>query len=200
MSERIKSETQLTTEVAELFPRRGQWKEDDYFALPDTNRIVELSEGEFIMPPHPTFSHQSALDMLYASLRAFIVERNLGILRFAPLPIRLWPDKIREPDIVFFLNEHTDRIGEQFCETPDLVVEILSPATRKTDRGDKFYEYARAGVSEYWMVDLDAHTIEVYFLQAGAYSLVGKFGKGEKAFSKLLSGFEVEVDRIVARS
>ena len=47
-----------TVEVAQLWPPQGQWTEADYFALPDTNRLVELSEGELIMPPHPTHTHQ----------------------------------------------------------------------------------------------------------------------------------------------
>jgi len=45
----------LVTELAELFPRQKEWTEEDYFALPDTNRYVELSEGRLIMPPHPTY-------------------------------------------------------------------------------------------------------------------------------------------------
>ena len=46
------------TSIAELWPPQGEWTEPDYFALPDTNRIIELSEGELIMPPHPTETHQ----------------------------------------------------------------------------------------------------------------------------------------------
>lgn len=47
--------------VAELFPSQGQWTEEDYFSLPDTNRYLELSEGRLIMPPHPTYGHQTVL-------------------------------------------------------------------------------------------------------------------------------------------
>lgn len=50
----------LAVEVAQLWPPRGQWTEADYFALPDTNRFIELSEGELIVPPHPTHTHQLA--------------------------------------------------------------------------------------------------------------------------------------------
>ncbi len=67
--------------MAELFPPQGQWTEEDYFALPDTNRYVELSDGELVMPPHPTFRHQEALKRLFIRLNTFFV--------------RLWPGKIR---------------------------------------------------------------------------------------------------------
>lgn len=57
-------------------------------------------------------------------------------------------------------------------------------------------EYARAGVREYWIVDPEARTVEIYGLESGAYELVGKWGSGQRARSRLLEGFEIEVDRI----
>ncbi|GBC84997.1 hypothetical protein HRbin11_01437 [bacterium HR11] len=183
--------------VAELFPSQGEWGEEDYFSLPDTHRYVELSEGRLIVPPHPTYSHQNALKRLFVRLNAFVEEHQLGVVQLAPLPVRLWPGKIREPDIFFIAKEHVDRIGEQVCGVPDLVVEVTSPSTLKADRMEKFHEYARAGVREYWLVDPQAHTIEVYTLQQGAYLLRGKWGAGERASSELLSGFTVRVDEIV---
>lgn len=185
-----------TVEVAELYPPQGQWTEEDFFALPDRNRIVELSEGRLVVPPHPTYTHQTALQNLFLALHALIERHKLGVVRFAPLPVRLWAGKIREPDIFFIAREHVGRIGEQVCGVPDLVVEVTSPATRRTDRVEKFAEYAQAGVLEYWIVDPEAQTVEVYELKGGAYELIGKWGMGQTAHSVLLVGFTVEVDRI----
>ena len=180
--------------VAELYPPQGQWTEQDYFALPETQRYVELSEGELIMPPHPTRSHQIALEELFARLREFVRGRRLGEVHVAPLPVRLWAGKIREPDIFFISREHLERIGERVCGVPDLVVEVVSPGTRIVDRSEKFLEYARAGVQEYWLVDPETRTVEVYVLREGAYEPLGKYGPGQTAHSKLLSGFGVGVD------
>ena len=185
--------------VAELFPPQGQWTENDYFALPDTNRYVELSEGRLIMPPHPTYSHQEVLKRLFLRLHTFVEENGLGTVEIAPLPVRLWPGKIREPDILFVANEHQDRIGEKVFGVPDLVVEVISPATHEVDRGEKFFEYAQAGVREYWLVDPKKHTVEVYVLQGRAYEPLGKFGSGERARSEIIPGFEVEVDELFQR-
>jgi hypothetical protein len=80
--------------VTELFPPQGQWTEADYFSLPEINRYLELSDGRLIMPPHPTRSHQAALEALYVRLRAFVTERDLGEVHVAPLPVRLWPGRI----------------------------------------------------------------------------------------------------------
>jgi Uma2 family endonuclease len=180
--------------VAELFPPQGQWTERDYFSLPDTNRYVELSEGKLIMPPHPTFAHQTALQNLFLKLNEFVESRQLGIVRFAPLPVRLWPDKVREPDMFFIAKEHFDRISEQACGVPDLAIEVLSPATRETDRGEKFFEYAHAGVREYWLVDPEKRSIEVYTLQGHVYEPVTL--AQEHACSKLLEGFCVSPNEI----
>ena len=194
----VQSRPSSVIQVADLWPPQGEWTEADYFALPDTNRCIELSEGEFITLPHPTETHQRVLDALYAELRTLVRGHDLGVTRFAPLPVRLWPGKIREPDILFVSHDHADRIGEQFYGPPDMVVEVLSPATRRVDRGDKFIEYAQAGVGEYWLVDPDAKTIEVYVLDEGVYVLLGRFDIKQTAHSQLLEGFQVEVDKVFA--
>ena len=187
----------LAWEVAEFYPPQGEWTEADYFALPETNRYAELSEGRLIVAPHPTNRHQALVMALTFRLYSFVRERDLGVVRIAPLPVRLWPGKIREPDICFIAREHLDRLGEQISGVPDLVMEVLSPGTRQTDRTEKFFEYARAGVQEYWMVDPDEPAVEVYLLQEGAYTLLGKHGPGETACSKLLPGFEILVDEVL---
>jgi len=196
---------ELAVEVAQLWPPRGQWTEADYFALPETNRFIELSEGELVMPPHPTHTHQQIVGKLYRAMYDFVAERDLGTVQFGPLPVRLWPGKIREPDILFVANEHSDRIAEQAYGPPDLTVEVLSPSTRRTDRLEKMVEYARAGVREYWIVDPNGRAVEVFVLREGAYELLGKWGEGEEARSEVLAGFKaslfaVAVDEVLAAS
>ncbi|MFQ5596346.1 MAG: Uma2 family endonuclease, partial [Anaerolineae bacterium] len=141
-------------------------------------------------------THQRVLDALYAHMRAFVLEHDLGTIRFAPLPVRLWPGKIREPDILFVSHTHADRIAEEAYGPPDLVVEVLSPGTQSVDRGEKFLEYARAGIGEYWLVDPEAQTVEVFVLKEEAFTLLVKAGPGEKAHSRVLEGFDVAVDDV----
>nr|HID12590.1 Uma2 family endonuclease [Anaerolineae bacterium] len=136
---------------------------------------------------------------LYRALHAHVVERGLGVVQFAPLPVRLWPGKIREPDILFVSHEHADRIGEQFYGPPDLVIEVLSAGTWRTDRLEKMVEYAQAGVVEYWIVDPEAKTIEVFVLREGAYTLLDRWGTGEIVRSALLEGLEIAVNELFDR-
>ena len=183
-------------QVAELFPEQGEWKEGDYFGLPDTNRLMELTEGRLIMPPHPTRSHQYVVLELAVDLRRFVQARDLGEVYVAPLPVRLWSGKVREPDVLFMAKEHADRMEEQYFGPPDLVIEVTSPGTVNTDRSEKAAEYARAGIREYWIVDPEARTVEVFTLAGQKYKLAGASSAGRSAGSVVLEGFEVAVERL----
>jgi Uma2 family endonuclease len=191
-------EDKLTIEIARLFPRQGQWTEADYFRLPETNKKIELSEGRLIITPSPTSQHQRIIFRLSNSLGNYILSHNLGEVIISPMDTRLWEGKIRQPDIAFMSNDHLDRITEQLWGVPDLVVEILSEGTAKIDKEDKYLEYQRAGVQEYWIVDPFNQSVEVYTLKNGTYEILGISGPGEIAESKLLDGFKVSVDSIMA--
>jgi Uma2 family endonuclease len=194
----ITQDEKLTIEIARLFPRQGQWTEADYFRLPETNKKIELSEGRLIITPSPTSQHQRIIFRLSNSLGNYILSHNLGEVIISPMDTRLWEGKIRQPDIAFMSNDHLDRITEQLWGVPDLVVEILSEGTAKIDKEDKYLEYQRAGVQEYWIVDPFNQSVEVYTLKNGTYEILGISGPGEIAESKLLDGFKVSVDSIMA--
>ena len=68
-------------------------------------------------------------------------------------------------------------------------MEIVSPARPEHDRDVKRAEYAKAGIPEYWIVDLIAREIIVLTLGKKKYRVHGVFGPGTQAESKMLSGF-----------
>ncbi len=94
------------------------------------------------------------------------------------------------------LAEHSDRRHEKHWETPDLVMEVVSPENRSHDLETKRFEYARAGIPEYWIVDPQERKIIVLVLEKKSYRVHGTFGEGETARSVLLDGFEVAVDGV----
>ncbi|MCA9982475.1 MAG: Uma2 family endonuclease, partial [Anaerolineales bacterium] len=106
--------------------------------------------------------------------------------------------KIREPDVMFYSEAHRDRLGGTVSGIPDMVAEVVSPGSRQADRRDKFHEYALAGIGEYWLVEPEQTTVEVFVLVDGVYELVVKAGAGQVAQSRLLAGFEVEVTAVFA--
>jgi Uma2 family endonuclease len=201
MTQAVEETTQdkkLTTKVARLFPHQGEWTEDDYFSLPETNTIVELSEGRLIISPSPTSQHQRVLGNLFVIIKVYAQSKKLGEAVMSPMDVRLYDGVVRQPDIAFMGNKHLDRIIEKMWGVPDLVMEILSKGTAKEDKEEKFKEYQRAGVPEYWIVDPFKQNIIIYTLKNGIYELFGKWETGESAKSKLLKGFEVSIDEIMA--
>lgn len=84
----------LATEIASLWPPQGQWTEQDYLNLPDSNHLIELSDGVISIMPPPSYEHQRIVGNFYTLLKAFMQENDIGFAAFAPLAVRLWPGKI----------------------------------------------------------------------------------------------------------
>src|SRR5438874_1148099 len=180
-------------DIARLFPYQGSWSEDDYLEL-DTNHLVEFTDGYVEVLPLPKTSHQRIVQYLSNLLLAFASARNLGTVLFAPLRVCLRKGKFREPDVVFMLSEHADRIGEEFWEGADLVMEVVSddPESRERDLVKKRKAYASAGIPEYWIVDPQERKITVLKLAGKTYTVHGEYGVGARAESALLEGFGVD--------
>jgi Uma2 family endonuclease len=85
----------MTLEILELFPRQGKWTERDYFGLPETNKIVELSRGRLIITPVPTDQHQRISSNLHFLIGSYVRAKKLGEIRYLPLDVRLSPGVAR---------------------------------------------------------------------------------------------------------
>jgi len=191
------SEPEPAWEVAYLFPTQGNWSEEEYLAL-DGNYLVEFDDGFIEVLPMPTTSHQLIVMYLHGLLHAFVSRRGLGMALFAALRVRLWPGKFREPDVIFMLKKHARRIGEEFWEGADLVMEVVSgdAEDRRRDLVTKRQEYAKAGIPEYWIVDPQEGRITVLRLSGNRYTVQGVYSKGQAASSVLLRGFVVDVKEV----
>ena len=188
-------EKEPTYVVTELFPYQGDWTEADYLDLTAaTNRLIELSDGRLDVLPMPSVRHQKLVRFLFRLLDAFVFREKLGEVLFAPLRVKLWESKFREPDIVFMFAERAKEQAEGFWQGADLVVEVISPDDPKRDTEDKWQEYAQAGITEYWLVDPRDDSLSIYTLpaSAGSYTELSKQTSG-KACSELLDGFCVDV-------
>ena len=193
----VQANTEYVMEVAMLFPPQGKWTEYHFYLLPESNQKIELANGELIVSPSATPKHQQiSLEFAY-QLTTFIKTNPLGIVATAPLDVRLAEGRIRQPDLLFVLNENRDRFAEQRVEgAPDWVAEIISPGSRKTDEEEKMAEYAEAGVAEYWLIDPKTEMIHIYVLMGDAYELRQTAGSNEAAQSIIIDGFSVSVNTL----
>jgi Uma2 family endonuclease len=191
--------TEPTWEIAYLYPPQGMWSEWDYMAL-RPNRVVEYDHGYVEIHDVPSQSHQLTLAYLYQALLAFVTARKLGLVLFAPLRVKLWEEKFREPDIVFMSAENAARRDEDYWLGADLVMEIVSEGAenRERDLETKRGDYARAGIPEYWIVDPQERRLTVLKLDGNTYTVHGEYSSGDTATSALLAGFEVEVEAVFA--
>jgi len=87
--------------------------------------------------------------------------------------------------------------AEDFTGSPDLIVEVISPSTARTDRVVKFSAYERAGVREYWLADPTTHSVEVYALsEDGTFAMAGQYTPGQTLASSVLRDLALPVDEL----
>ena len=170
---------------------------EDYRTAPPDKRY-ELLDGELLLTPAPNLRHQRLQFRLGSRLGRFIEERALGDFFFAPCDVVLSDTDVVQPDLLFVSRERRRLLsnGDNVRGAPDLVVEILSPATAERDRGHKRTLYARHGVKEYWLVDPVSETVSILRPRAGVQVLAHTFGRNETLRSPLLAGFELDLDDV----
>ncbi|MCG3131612.1 MAG: hypothetical protein FLDDKLPJ_02416 [Phycisphaerae bacterium] len=139
-----------------LFRRYGATVED-YLRAADEDTRLELIDGVMVMHSPANVEHERRFSFLLRLLSGFVASRGLGEVFGSRTPMVLEDDRRFEPDLLFIRHEHLHRLGEVELQGPaDLVIEILSPATRSYDLGEKRRVYAEAGVPELCLVDAEA--------------------------------------------
>ena len=144
----------------------------DYEALPADGRRYQILDGVLDVMPAPSLRHQDVLANLHDIVRHHVKGHGLGRTFFAPVDVILAETTIVQPDLVYVRATSTHILSDRGIEgAPTLVAEVLSPGTAALDRGAKLRLYARYGVPYYWIIDIDARTVEVYELTPGGYRL-----------------------------
>ncbi|MBP9887868.1 MAG: Uma2 family endonuclease [Leptospiraceae bacterium] len=169
---------------------------DDYKKTPEGGKY-QLIGGEIIEMTAPTLYHQEILQNLNYYLSVFIRQNKLGKVYIAPTDVYFSKTETYQPDILILLTESLHKMQESKIDgAPDLVVEILSPSTGYYDVKYKKSVYEKFGVKEYWIVDPKDKTVEIYENSRGKFILVSELSKTDTAKSILLSGFEIELEKI----
>jgi len=133
----------------------------DLLALPDDGVRHELLDGVHVVTPSPVLPHQAVLREIDALLVAFLKGQERLELFYSPADVVLGDRTLVQPDL-FVVRKQLGQILRSWTEVgvSVLAVEVLSPGTAARDRGIKRTIYQRAGVGEYWIVDLDARLVE----------------------------------------
>ena len=179
--------------------RAIQWTYEDYLAFPEDGKRYEIIEGDCFMSPAPRTRHQRIAGKLFTRLSVYLQYSRVGEAFIAPTDVVLSDINVVEPDILVILAQQLSIITEKNIQgAPDLVIEILSETTRKTDEIVKKKLYERYGVLEYWIVDPDLALVKIYRLTDGRYGRAEERAeeRGETVTTVLLPGLDISLTEL----
>ena len=180
------------------WPPQGQWTYADYLRLPDDGKRYEIIEGVLYGANAPSIEHQFAVMKIAGQLDFFVTQQQWGTVLTAPVEVHLSATtRPVQSDILFIRRENQPSVQEKFLNgVPDITVEVMSPSSIRLDRHVKFDTYERAGVPEYWIIDLKARLVEVYTLARGEYALFGQYTGDELITSAVLPGLQIKASSL----
>jgi len=159
----------------------------------------ELIDGQIYMMSDPTTRHQKVIGELHGQICAFLKGKTCEVF-VSPFSVRLHEneDTGYEPDLVVVCD--TSKIKKRGCTgAPDLVIEVLSPSTQKDDKVEKYQEYMKAGVKEYWIVNPDLNYVEANQLIDGRYIALTYF-ENDTAPIQVLQGCGIDLSEVFKKS
>lgn len=167
----------------------------DYCLLPEDRR-VELIDGSFYMTLSPITIHQTVSKNFGIEMVLQLERKGVAFVFFAPMDVYLSDEDIVQPDVLVIDKTREKIIEEKYIRgAPDLAGEILSPTQPGRDRIVKKKLYHKFGVKEYWIVDQDAKSVEVWTWEQSGFPLQGAYTTGH-APSSVFRDLSVDVSRI----
>ncbi len=172
---------------------------DHYEQLPESNKLCELIGGELHMAPAPNRYHQEISKNLEFIIHQHVKSNRLGKVYNAPFDVYLGEHDVFQPDLLFVSQERRHVLTHKGAEgAPDLVIEILSPKTAFKDRHTKLETYAKTGVVEYWLIDPEPKTIEVFLFEKSPDKTerIYTVGVDSTITSTLLPGLQISLEEV----
>jgi len=164
----------------------------------ETHVRHELIDGVHFVTAHPITRHQVLVSRLWYELESYLrANPTVGQVFGVPLDVVLSDHDVVAPDLILIADDQTEILTDQNVQgAPALVVEVLSPSTRRQDTGIKRQLFDRAGVREYWIVDGTLDRIEIH--RRNAAGILAQAGElqaeaGDVLTSPILPGLEVSL-------
>lgn len=175
---------------------------EDWLDFPgDDGNRHELIGGVHVVSPMAAIGHQRASGALFVALYSYLRHNPLGEVFPDNTGLKLSEHDAVIPDITYVAHERAGIVGDQVLEGgPDLVVEVLSPSTRRRDEGVKLRLYERHGAREVWLVDWEAREVAVHLRDSGGLAPAARLAEaaGGVLTTPLLPGFELSLAELFA--
>jgi Uma2 family endonuclease len=177
-----------------------RWTSHDLEFLPDNEKRYEIVDGELYVSKQPRWEHQQISGELYVLLSIWSKQTKRGKANLAPGVIFDEDDDVA-PDLVWISRERLATALQsdgKLHSAPDLAIEILSPGSinEYRDREIKLKLYSRQGVLEYWVVNWQERSIEIYQREQALLALNRKLYAGDVLESPLLPGFSCSLSQL----
>lgn len=171
---------------------------DDLARMPDDGMRHEIVDGVHYVTPAPDVRHQLLSMRLATAISTYLEIHPIGMILAAPVDTVFTRWDVVEPDLVFVADDQRSIITEPNIQgAPALVVEILSPRTKKRDLGVKKDLFDRGGVREYWVVDPKANTVTIYRRGDGGLAKLQSLPDDADAITTpLLPGFSLSLEKL----
>jgi len=171
---------------------------EDYCLLPNDGKRYEIIEGELFVTPSPNFLHQNIVTNLIYFLSSFLKDHPLGRVIVSPFDVVFSQFDVVEPDILYVSKARASVLTEKNAQgSPDLVVEVLSQSTAKIDRTTKLKLYARFGVEEYWIIDPEGPSAEIYRRTKGSLDLAAQLAAKDSLSSPLFPELNLPLHKLI---
>lgn len=173
----------------------------DLDATPDDGNRYELIDGEIYMSRAPNIFHQDIILNLAFAIRTYLLSNNIGRV-MSGIGVILSDYDAVIPDLVFVTHERFAEIERdgRLTAAPDLAIEVVSQGT-ENERRDRFLKrklYGRYAVKEYWIVDPQSRSLEVYLARDSGLESAATLAGDDELTSALLPGFRLKVAEVFA--
>jgi len=169
----------------------------DLLETPDDGKRYEIIDGQLFVSASPLLPHQRAVWNWGCDFFRQAEQAGLGTAFGNPVDVVFDHFNTTVPDLVFILAERSHIMTDANIQgPPDIVVEALSPSTRRRDLGIKKQLYARFGVPWYYILDAGRKTVQPLALRNGVYEELPLLGEGDTLTCPLLPGIAMPVAAI----
>jgi Uma2 family endonuclease len=171
---------------------------EDFLLFPDDGLRHEIIDGEHYVTACPNTRHQVLLGRLHFEIESYLRQHpGTGRVFLSPFDVVFTMWDVVEPDLLFVASDRANIVTDKNVQgAPSLVVEILSPSTRKTDEQVKRRLFERSGVDEYWLVDPEFDVVTVFSrLDEGAMPKTAEWrrDRSDRLTTRLLPGLGIEL-------
>jgi Uma2 family endonuclease len=185
-------------------PSQKRYTYADFLLFPDDGKRHEIIDGIHYATPSPNTRHQELVGRLHLAIALHLrTHRSAGRVFLAPFDVVFSNWDVVEPDLLFIAGDQLNILTDKNVQgSPALVIEILSPTTRKRDEQIKLRLFERAGVREYWLVDAERDGVKMFRRGSdGRFpEVLALSAEGDAALTTpLLPGFSLPLSELFAR-